>query len=237
MPNPRPPLDPRALGAFWTRNECGRLTLSWGLAGGILAGGLLLLTASTAGEVSPAPAATLVLFVLGALAGLVHGAALAYLARSPGRGRREAVGSVGWALLAFLPLAPLAWFVALHVALTPPFWTRGLPAMGGVVLSWLVAAAVSGWAAWEGWTGLRRAFLRWPARRAGATLLSLVLAVLAVSFLRTQPTIWGTDLQVRGMGALILALGATVWIAFPVVLALLHGVHRLLGDRLLRRRL
>ena len=83
-----------------------------------------------------------------------------------------------------------------------------------------------------GWRGARRAFARWPERRLGALILAGILAILAVGFVLEQPALWGTDVQVKGLGALILALGATVWIALPVVLAVLHGAHRLFGDRL-----
>lgn len=226
-------MDPERSGQLWKSQECGRVALSWALAGGVLAGGFFLLSValSATASSSSVPGATTVLFFLGGLAGLVHGGILGYLARDPARTRQHALGSVALAGGGLLVLGPLAWFVALHLALTVPFWSRGFFARGGVSLSWLLGIGLCLWAALEGWSALRRAFARWPERRLGSVLLTVILAVLMVRFFSERPAIWGTDIQVKGMGALILALGATVWIAFPVVLALLHGGHKLLGDR------
>ncbi len=209
------------------------LPLSWALAGGILAGGLLPFSVAVAGTASSgaAPASVTILFVLGALAGIVHGGILAYLARDVSLGRGAAFRSVLLAAGLVLVLALPFWFVALHLALTGPFLARGMPPAAGVALSWLVGVAVCGWAAVEGWHGLRTAFLRWPERRPGSLVLAATLAFLATRFLMERPAIWGTDIQLKGLGAVILALGATLWIALPVVLAALHGAHRLLGDR------
>lgn len=231
-------MDPERFGRLWKEHECGRVALSWALAGGVLAGGFLLFSVSVAGATSSGslPGATTVLFFLGGLAGVVHGGILGYLARDPARTRRQAMASLGLAAGGLLVLGPLAWFVALHLALTIPFWSRGIFAMGGVSISWVLGAGLCLWAAWEGWHALRRAFSRWPERRLGSVILAVVLAVLMVRFVFGRPAIWGTEVQVKGVGAVILALGATVWIALPVVLAVLHGGHRLLGNRFGRGR-
>ena len=50
--------------------------------------------------------------------------------------------------------------------------------------------------------------------------------VLAVLFVHYRPGIWGTDLRVTGIGALILALVSTIWIALPIIVVLLHYLHR-----------
>ena len=101
----------------------------------------------------------------------------------------------------------------------------------GAVAGWTGALLVCAWAAWEGWRSLARAFERWPERRAGTLIMLGILAILGLSFFLNRPVIWGTDLQVRGMGAIILALGATIWIGLPVVLGTLHVVHKLATTR------
>jgi len=57
----------------------------------------------------------------------------------------------------------------------------------------------------------------------------VAFAVLATAFVTVRPQIWWTDVRVAGVGALILAFGATVWIALPVVIAGLGLMHRFAG--------
>jgi hypothetical protein len=237
MSKERQQMDRSRWTELWHKHAAARLVLSWSLTGGTLAGGLLLLSVALAASASSgsAPSTTAILFALGALAGLFHGGVLAYLARDTDRSRLQVLVSEALGAALLLVIVPFAWFAALHIALTPPFWARGAAPRIGVVVSWTVCLSLWAWAAWEGWQAVCRAFLRWPERRVGSLILTGVLAVLVLRFLLEHPVIWGTDVQVKGPGALLLAIGATVWIALPIVLALLHAAHRILGDRLFFR--
>jgi hypothetical protein len=212
----------------------GRVALAWTLAGGITAGGLLVASVTLFQSQSSgiAPTSTTILFALGAVAGLFHGSVLGYLARDLERTRVQALRSLALGVLALPLVAPLAWLSALLIALTSAFFSSGeLLRIAGVVLAWIAGLTLCMWAAWEGVRALKRAFLRWPERREGALILAGILAILMLQFFIERPEIWFTDLQVKGLGAFILALGATIWIALPIVLVVLHSLHKLLGDR------
>ena len=211
MSDPARSTEDRALQRLWSDHRNGRVPVA------------------ISSSVAPGPVGVLV--TLGGLAGLVHGGLLAYMARNLDRRRAETLTTLLLAAVVAVVLSPLAWFVALHLALTLPFLDRGVFAVMGVGASWILGSAICLWAAWEGWTAFRRAFARWPERRVGSVILTAILAVLATLFVLERPALWGTDVQVKGVGAMILALGATVWIALPIVLAVLHGAHRILGDR------
>ena len=215
------------------RHLPGRVALAWTLAGGVTAGGLLVASVTLSGNLSSglAPTGTTLLFVLGALAGLFHGGVLGYLARDLDRPRGESLRSLIHGTGAALLAAPFAWLFTFGIAFTDAALAQGeLSSILVVAFAWLAGGALCLWAAREGFIALRRAFLRWPERRYGSLITAGVLAILTLEFLTERPEIWGTDLQVRGLGAVILALGATLWIALPTVLAVLQGVHRLVGD-------
>jgi hypothetical protein len=59
--------------------------------------------------------------------------------------------------------------------------------------------------------------------------MSVVFAVLVTRFLASPPEIWFTQFRVTTAGAVILAFGASVWIALPVMIALLGLAHRVFG--------
>lgn len=212
----------------------GRVAVAWTLAGGVTAGGLLVAAVTLSGELSSslASSTTTILFTLGALAGLVHGSLLGYLARPLDRPRSEALSALALSFLMLLPAVPLAWMASVFVALSAASIRSGdVGLLAGAVAGWTVAVVICAWGAVEGWRAFRRAFVRWPERRTGTLITVGVLAVLGLVFFLDRPVIWGTDLQVRGIGAVLLALGATIWIAFPIVLASLHLLHRLTDGR------
>ncbi|MGD2067310.1 MAG: hypothetical protein PVI57_01395 [Gemmatimonadota bacterium] len=216
-----------------TKHLPGRVALAWTLAGGVTAGGLLVASVTLLGGLDSgiAPTSTTILFVLGALAGYFHGGVLGFLARDLERPASRALWSLLLAGVLAGMVSPLVWVVSLRIGLTHAFVARGeILSVAGTVLAWAVGVTICAWAAWEGLQGLRRAFLRWPERRYGSVIIAGILAILLVTFLLERPRIWGTEIQVRGLGAVILALGATIWIALPTVLAALHGIHRLVGD-------
>jgi hypothetical protein len=93
-------------------------------------------------------------------------------------------------------------------------------------IGWLVFLALGAWATVEGLEGLRGAMIRWPERRPGVPLVLTVFVTLLALFVWRRPEIWFTDLRVSALGAAFLALGATVWIALPVVVFVLHFLHQ-----------
>lgn len=205
----------------------GRVLLAWTLAGGIVAGGFLVASVALAGGTSFGSLSVTPLFVLGGLAGMVHGGALGYLGRYPHESRVDAMRSAAKGVLVALPAAVMCWGLALIIALSPSFArSRRWDLLAASSFAWVAGIAVSLWAAYEGWRRMRRVFARWPEHRAGTLILLAVLTLLLIRFYAEHPTIWGTDLRVTGVGAFVLALGATVWIALPVVVLALRVVHR-----------
>lgn len=210
-----------------------RIALAWATSGGVAAGGALVAVITLGGGMSSgtAPSVSLILFLMGASAGLVHGSLFGYIARDLKRSRSEALRGILAAVVLAVPSLVVSWIAALWISLTAaavrPAATFGTRV--GVGIGWLIGLALFAWAAYEGVHALIRAFRRWPEYRIAAPVLSVIFAVLAVRFLTTRPEIWGTEVRVTGVGALVLALGATVWIAFPVAIALLYGGRKLLA--------
>ena len=207
----------------------GRVVVSWGMAGGLAAGGLLMALLTLTGQQSAGASfsTTTILFLLGAPAGLIHGGLLGYVGRPSLDARKRALGSLGLGSVMAIPGMVIAWLVALWVALS-----AGAVALGdffllmGVTVGWLAAGLICAWATLEGWRALRNALRRWPQYRLGTVVLLAILVVLIPTFLSERPEIWFTDVRVTGIGAVGLALGATIWIASPVVIVGLHLAHR-----------
>lgn len=206
------------------RTLCARVVVSWTLAGGITAGGFLLAAmtwgeAKSAGMILPV---TPVLFAMGAAAGFAHGSLLAYLGRPPDLLRAAAARTIGYSVVSLVFGIPVAAVLAGWIALGTA--TTNVPGLGPRAAA--LAAAVLGslvlaWAVLEGLKALRNALDRWPQARLGTAILSVTLAFLVVLFHRIRPEIWFTDLRVTGLGAVVLAFAATLWIAAPVVIFLL----------------
>ena len=213
-----------------TRRPC-RIVLSWGMAGGLIAGGFLVAATTLAGREAGSQLQNMIvlLFGLGAAAGMTHGALLAYLARCRTRSRaavlRDLFHSLTFTTVGLVVSGVAAVWISLTAAIVGGPDARLLPTLG-IGLAWLYGTAVCVWAAWEGLQGLQAAYARWPYSRTISILVSVVFAGLLTGFLLTRPEIWFTDLRVNGIGATILAFGATVWIALPVAIGgitLLHG--------------
>jgi hypothetical protein len=217
----------------WNRLP-GRIVLSWSMGGGIVAGGLIIaaMTLSDRLSSSALPEISLLLYLLGAAAGVAHGGLLGYLSRDPARTRSEVMGvllrTLPWVFVGLLT----TWVVALWISLTAAVLRSsqsGVPMVVGLFFAWLVGLAICAWALWEGIQGVVAAFRRWPDFRMASVVISVVFAVLATLFLTSPPEIWWTDFRVTGVGAVILAFGASVWIALPVVIAGLRLLHRVRG--------
>ena len=206
-----------------------RVVLSWTLATSVLTGGFVLLLLMSSNRMSPSHMFPVgpSFFVVGAIVGMLHGGLLAYLGRRLDRSRGEGVrvGLIGAALavVCLVPTAVVAMWIALasHTRVSGGFLANAM-----VLMAMLVGLALCLWAMVDGWRALRNVVRRWPESRVGAPLLLAILAVAATTFLLQRPEIWWTDIRVTGAGAIILAVGATVWIASPVVVLFLHVVHR-----------
>ncbi len=206
-----------------------RVVVSWTLAAATVAGGFFLrflmasnrMSASHMFPVGPG------LFAAGAGAGLVHGGLLAYLGRRLDRSRAEGVRvALLGGIVGVLGLVPVA-VVAMWIALASHTWIAGgLLSNAASLFAMVVGLGLCAWSLVDGWRALRNLVKRWPESRVGAPVLLGILAIAVTAFLLQRPEIWGTDIRVTGMGAVILAVGATVWVASPVVVAVLHVVHR-----------
>lgn len=206
-----------------------RVVVSWAVAGGIMAGGVLVGVAALG---SPEAARILlpmspVLFLIGAAGGLVHGSVLAYVGR-PGRASTsQALAAILTGVLLAVPALAVAWVATAWISLTSVaavlhVWSTTALAVAG----WAAGAAACSWAAVEGWEAFCDAFCRWPESRPGALLLLAAAAVFAVLVVGFHPELWMTGFRVTGVGAMLLTLVATVWIALPIIVVLLHYLHR-----------
>lgn len=220
----------------WLRGEkglAGRLALSWTLAGG-LGMEVVLVVAAILGGTSQAPSlpftATL-FFIGGAIGGFAHGALIGVAGRSDDVSLGDAFRGIEAAAFWAVPGLLMAWVLALWISMSAMAVSLARPGMLVMVgLGWVVYAVVCVWGLMEARHGLAHALRRWPERRPGTPLLIAAFAVLMVSFLWVRPEIWFTDLRVSALGAMILAVGATIWIALPVVVFILHFLHQALGD-------
>ena len=206
----------------------GRLVIAFTMAGGVMAGGLLVATATIADRISASvlPPATLVLFVAGSVLGWLHAVLLGYAGRATGSTRLGVVGHIlaggAWSLPALL----LALLAAFGMGLTGILLqTGGAFALLTIAVSWLVGGAICVWAVVVGVEAFRNAVARYPEARLGLMLLGVVLLILLIAFERTRPSIWGSDAEVTALGAAILALGATLWIGAPVLFSILHVLY------------
>lgn len=203
-----------------------KVALSWSMATGVITGGVWLAVNDQIVSSGFLVVMTL-FFAAGATLGYVHGGALGMLGRPADMDRREAFLRLLRVALYEIPALGAAWLVAAWIGLTGVASSGGpLTVSAGVVVAWAAAVAICLWAGVEGWQALRNAYHRWPHYRIGTAVLLTTFAVLATAFVRVRPTLWWTELQVTAAGAVILALGATVWLVSPVVIVLLQLARR-----------
>lgn len=208
--------------------SCGRVMVSWVGAGGVGAGGILVGALTIAGYVSPGfqLLAAPVLFLAGSFLGAVHGAVLAVAGRAETLTLGAAARRALLAGLASIPLMGATWVVTAGVSVTAALVRQWRLTWGVVALTgWIIGLALCFWAAVEGWRALRRAYARWPEGRLCTALTAAILLVSSVLMVRTRPSVWGTDLELNGLGAVALALAVTLWIGFPLVWAVLHVAY------------
>jgi len=212
----------------------GWTVLTWTIAGGIMTGGVWVLVLEATGAVDPIRAGSLAgfLFFFGAAVGAAHGMVLGMVGRPEGRSLAWAAGSAAIGLFLTIPALAGGWVLSHAIAEVPATQALGgLSAMASSSLFWGIGAAICFLAAFEGFRALVNAYHRWPDCKAGSILLIVILGVLAFQFVRTEPALWGTEIQVTGFGAVLLALGATIWIGAPMIVVALMVAHRLHEDR------
>jgi hypothetical protein len=190
---------------------------------------ILVMAAFTSGNPISAsdPFTASLFFLVGAVGGLVHGSLVGIAGRPASVPLAQAFRSIQRSTLWAIPGLALAWLLALWTSMTATAVESMTPWMlVGVGAAWLMTLAVSVWALLEAQTGLTYAMERWPERRPGRVLVGLTFVTLLVAFVGLRPEIWFTDLRPSALGAVFLAMGATLWIALPVLVFLLHVVHR-----------
>lgn len=210
------------------------MVVAWSMAGGILLGGVyvaFLTSTSRMSTVGQIPVMTL-FFATGSLLGLLHGSILGYLGRPRDVDRATALRGLALGALGAVPGLAVAWVLTLWIGITGASRaTRGLLPVVGIALGWVGGAAICYLAVRQGWQAARATLERWADARLGGSLLAGAFLLLSAAFLVVKPEIWFTEVRVTRAGAVLLALGATVWIGGPLVVLTL----KLLRNRSLGR--
>lgn len=206
----------------------GRVQLAWTMAGGVLAGGLLMVLATVTNSMNSSLVlySTSIFFLLGAVLGLVHGLALAVVGRPLRATWSETVSSLGLATVAVIPGVVLAWVAAVFISLTPASLSLGRPLLFvAVALGWMAGLSICAWAVLEGYRALQNALVRWPEVRTGAPLVSGIFVAVLLLCLKADPEI--LRFRISGWSAVVLAVVLTIWVGLPLVVTALHVVKRL----------
>lgn len=214
----------------------GRVAVSWAMASGVLAGGVFLAVLTLLDRASAFGLflTSTALFLGGSAFGFVHGAVLGWMGREDGMDGRAAGHSLGLGLMYVIPGLGFSWIASSLVSQTVAArFTGNVTAMGGVVVAWIAVGAICIWAAREGARALRNAFGRWEDTLVGTWLTVLIFASFLTLFLSDLPELWGTQLQVGAVGAVLLAGFATTWLSGPAISLPLWLGRRLPEPRLL----
>jgi hypothetical protein len=196
----------------------GRVAVSWAMASGVLAGGVFLAVLTLTDRLSAFGIflTSTALFLGGGFFGFLHGAVLGWLGREETMDGDTARRSLGLAAMYAIPALGFAWVVSSLVSQTVAArYTGNLVALVGVGVAWISGAVICAWAAREGLRALANAYARWEDTFTGTTLVLLTFVSLLALFLLERPELWGTQLQVGVLGAVLLAGFATTWISGP----------------------
>ncbi|HUG39240.1 MAG TPA: hypothetical protein VMM12_02085 [Longimicrobiales bacterium] len=205
----------------------GQVTTSWGLAGGMLAA--LVVTAHMVTDRLSASLGFLTItlfYVGGSLIAFLHGAILAYLGRPAGVSRHDALQRLALGAAYAVPLMVAGWGISLAVALSAVALRSGRP--GLLLLSsigWLITLTALAWAWLETRTALQNLYRRWPAGHAILVVLALAFLALLPVFLTVRPAIWLLGVRPTGTAAILMALGATLWIGGPLAVLGALGIR------------
>jgi hypothetical protein len=198
----------------------GKLAVSWAVAGGILVGGVLVAAMTLAGQLSGFGLLLTAtgLFVVGGVLGFIHGGLLGWLGRPPTETRRQALASLGMGAVYAVPALLVSWLVAGWIAMTTVALYAGKVAgLIGSGIAWLIGAALLVVAVEHGWSAARRLYAGWSNARVASLLVAALYGGLLAVFLAERPQLWGLQVQVTPVGAVLLATAATLWLAGPVV--------------------
>jgi len=207
----------------------GRLLLAWTMAGGVVFGGIMsaLVAFLDPGRSTVDATAGVGLFGFGLVAGFAHGAMLAWFGRPRTTRTEDAVLRLVHGLVLAVPGALVAAALSLSIASGPAAWRAGRPVFWlGSAAAALLSLAICAWASALGVRALRNALLRWPERRPGVVIALVSLLLLVSWFVLRRPEIWWTDIRVTNLGAVLLAIGVTIWVAVPLEVVALHWLYR-----------
>jgi hypothetical protein len=214
--------------------EVGKLAVSWAVAGGILVGGVLVAGMTLAGQLSGFGLLLTAtgLFAVGGILGFIHGGLLGWIGRPEEVGRREALASLGMGAVYAVPALLVSWLVAGWIAMTSvALYSGKVAGLVGSGMAWLISAALLVLAAEQGWDAVRRLYARWSNGRVASLLVAALYGGLLAVFIAERPQLWGLPVQVTPVGAVLLATGATLWLAGPLVALSLALLDRLPGYR------
>lgn len=211
-----------------------KVAVSWAAAGGVLMGGFLVAAMTLTGQLS-GHALLLTcsgLFVVGAALGFVHGAVLGWMGRPEGMTRSEAAAAVGMGAAYAVPALLVSWLVAGWIGMTSvALYAGNTGAIVGCGVAWLAGLGLVSLAAEQGWGALRGAYTGWSNARVATLLVAVLFGGLLAVFLSERPELWGLELRVTPVGAVLLALAATLWLAGPLITVALGLLDRLPSTR------
>lgn len=207
----------------------GWITVTWTAAGAFLMGGFLVAAMTLMGRMSGSSLLLTAsgLFLVGGLLGFVHGALLGFFGRPAGTTERQAVSGILLGAMYSLPVLTIGLVVSGWISMTVvSLYAGNVIALGLTAVAWLAGAAIVFGAGTNGVRGLQNAYARWPERRLGSLLVAASFAALLVTFVADRPVLWGIQLRVTEVGAVLLALFATIWLAGPIVTLALRAIQR-----------
>ncbi len=205
----------------------GRTAISWAIGGAVGLGGVVVGLEALTGNLSGNGLIVTAfgLFAIGAILGFLHGAVLGVMGRPADMTWRQAARSLVLAALYAIPALTVSFLVAGWIALTPvALYTGKVFPLVLAGVAWLVGAVLISGAALEGWQALRRGYARWAEKRYGTLLVAATFAALLVLFLADRPQLWGSQLRLTEVGAVLLALSLTLWLVGPLVTLALRTV-------------
>lgn len=198
----------------------GKAAVSWAVAGGLLVGGFLVAAMTLTGQLS-GHALLLTstgLFVVGALLGFVHGAVLGWLGRPNEETVRQSLGGLLLSIAYAVPALLVSWLVAGWIGMTSiALYAGKTPALIGVAVAWLIGLGLVALAAEIGFKALRRAYTGWTNARVATLLVAALFGGLLAVFLAEQPHLWGLQLRLTPVGAVLAAAAGTLWLAGPMI--------------------
>jgi hypothetical protein len=212
----------------------GKVAVSWAVGGGILVGGVLVAAMTLAGQLSGFGLLLTCtgLFAVGGVLGFAHGGLVGWAGRPAGVTRREALASLGMGAIYAVPALLVSWLVAGWIAMTSvALYSGKVAGLIGCGIAWLVGAALLVVAAEQGWSALSRLYGSWSNARVASLIVAALYGGLLAVFISERPQLWGLAVQVTPVGAVLLATGATLWLAGPMVGASLALLDRLPSSR------